>query len=105
MKIESWTVTPLHRPDLDDDPMGVFVVEPAATLLTARYFAAEAETPELDAIHAENAAIGRLLQTAPKLLNALIAASDWIDAQIGKPRAELQAKVHQAIAEATGRTP
>ena len=40
---------------------------------------------------------------APKLLEALIAASDWIDAQLGEPRSEIQAKVKQAIAEATGR--
>jgi hypothetical protein len=39
---------------------------------------------------------------APKLLAALIAASDWIDAQLGEPRCEIQAQVKQAIAEATG---
>jgi hypothetical protein len=36
-----------------------------------------------------------------ELLAALIAASDWIDAQLGEPRTEIQAKVQQAIAEAT----
>jgi hypothetical protein len=36
------------------------------------------------------------------LLEALIAASDWIDAQLGKRRTELQGQVQQAIAEATG---
>ena len=40
---------------------------------------------------------------APMLLEALIAASDWIDAQLGKPRYEIQAQVKQAIAAATGR--
>ena len=38
-----------------------------------------------------------------KLLEALIAASDWIDAQHGEPRIQVQAKIQQAIAEATGR--
>ena len=45
----------------------------------------------------------RVMHAGPKLLEALIAASDWIDAQLGKPRTELQARVQQAIAAATGR--
>jgi hypothetical protein len=45
----------------------------------------------------------RAMLAAPKLLAALIAASDWIDAQLGEPRLAIQAKVQQAIAEATGR--
>jgi len=45
----------------------------------------------------------RIMHAGPKLLEALIAASDWIDAQLGKPRTEIQAQVQQAIAEATGR--
>ena len=40
---------------------------------------------------------------APMLLEALIAASDWIDAQLGKPRSEIQEQVKQAIASAIGR--
>lgn len=40
---------------------------------------------------------------APMVLEALIAASDWIDAQLGKPRSEIQAQVKQAIAAAIGR--
>lgn len=60
--------------------------------------------PEGDDLIPPTLAAIRLMACASMLLNALIAASDWIDAQIGKPRAELQAKVHQAIAEATGRT-
>jgi hypothetical protein len=45
----------------------------------------------------------RLRNAAPKLLEALLAASDWIDAQVGVRRTEIQAQVRQAIAEATGR--
>lgn len=45
----------------------------------------------------------RVMHAGPKLLDALIAASDWIDAQIGKDRTGIQSKVRQAIAEATGR--
>lgn len=44
----------------------------------------------------------RLMAAAPKLLTALIAASDWIDAQVGRPRTEVQATIQKAIAEATG---
>ncbi len=44
----------------------------------------------------------RLRRAAPKLLEALQAASEWIDARIGVPRIEIQAKIQQAIAEATG---
>jgi len=45
----------------------------------------------------------RLRNAAPELLEALLAASDWIDAQIGVPRTDIQAKVGRAIVEATGR--
>jgi hypothetical protein len=45
----------------------------------------------------------RLMHAGPKLLEALIAASEWIDAQLGKPRTEIQARVQQAIADAKGR--
>jgi hypothetical protein len=45
----------------------------------------------------------QVMVTVPKLLEALIAASDWIDAQLGVPRTEIQAQVQQAIAAATGR--
>lgn len=45
----------------------------------------------------------RVMQAGPKLLDALIAASDWINSQVGKKRTHIQSKVQQAIAEATGR--
>ncbi len=41
----------------------------------------------------------RLIAAAPELLEALEAASDWIDAQLGEPRLEIQAKVQAAIAK------
>ena len=40
-----------------------------------------------------------------ELLEALTAASDWIDAQLGRPRTEIQAKVLQAIASAAANSP
>jgi len=46
----------------------------------------------------------RIMHAGPKLFEALVAASDWIDAQLGVRRIEIQSKVQQAIAEATGRT-
>ena len=45
----------------------------------------------------------RLIAATPELLDALVAASDWIDAQLSKPRTEIQARVRQAIAKATRR--
>ena len=51
-----WKVHPEIRPDLDDDPMGIYVVEAAVYKLTPRYYAAKPETEELDAIYAENSA-------------------------------------------------
>jgi hypothetical protein len=54
-----------------------------------------------DPIPATLAAIW-LMVSAPKLLDALIAASQWIDAQVGLPRTEVQAIIREAIAEATG---
>jgi hypothetical protein len=43
------------------------------------------------------------MHAGPKLLDALIAASDWINAQIGTKRTDIQSKVQQAIADATRR--
>ena len=50
----------------------------------------------------ELAANAQLMAAAPELLEALKAASDWIDAQLGEPRLEIQAKLKAAIAKATG---
>jgi hypothetical protein len=44
----------------------------------------------------------QIMHAGPKLLAVLIAASGWIGAQVGRSRIEIQAKVRQAIAEATG---
>jgi hypothetical protein len=53
----------------------------------------------------EQIANARLIAAAPTLLTALQAASDWIDAQLGVPRTEIQAIVQLAIAEAEGVEP
>jgi|GEM_PF-6661006 len=47
----------------------------------------------------------RMMHAGPKLLEALIAASHWINAQIGVRRTEIQAKIQQAIAEASSGSP
>jgi hypothetical protein len=75
-----WTVEPFVTPERDDDPMGVYRIEQAETELTARYFAAEPETPELDVVHAENQANARLIAAAPELLELLREAHVAVDA-------------------------
>jgi hypothetical protein len=45
----------------------------------------------------------RLRTAAPKLLEALLAAAEWIDAQHFVQRTLIQETIRQAIAEATGR--
>jgi hypothetical protein len=49
----------------------------------------------------ETDANGNLVAAAPEMLAALQAASDWIDAQIGVPRTDIQATIQAAIAKAT----
>lgn len=66
-----WRVSPVSRPDLDDDPMGQYDVEPAVSQLSERYFNCEPESDELDDVHAENAANARLIAASPDLLAAL----------------------------------
>jgi hypothetical protein len=61
----------------------------------------EVELTEDDTFRAN----ARLIATAPTLLKALQSASDWIDAQLGVPRTEIQAIVQRAIAEAEGVEP
>lgn len=77
-----WTVHPYLRPDLDDDPMGVYVVEEAKDKLTGLYFDTEPDDgPEseaaLAAIHAENAANACLLGAAPELKQAIQRMMAW----------------------------
>ena len=45
----------------------------------------------------------RIMHAAPKLLEALLAASEWIDAQHFVQRTLVQETIRHAIAEATGR--
>lgn len=66
-----WTVTCYLRPDRDDDPMGVYLVEPAAYILWKRYEAAEPETPELAKVHSEQQANTRLIAAVPEMLRFL----------------------------------
>jgi hypothetical protein len=51
----------------------------------------------------EEIANAKLLVAAPELLDALQAASQWIDAQLFEQRTEIQQKINDAIAKATGR--
>jgi hypothetical protein len=66
-----WNVDIVVRPDWDSDPLGQYEVQPAAEKLTVRYWDAADESPELDAVHAENQANARLIAAAPELLQAL----------------------------------
>lgn len=117
-----WKVQPYLTPDLDDDPMGVYSVQPVQDELTVRYFAADPETPELDAVHAENVAYARLIEAAPDLLQAARCAladlegfveSNFTDlvtddgktpTPVGQTIAELIAELKAAIAKAEGET-
>ena len=97
-----WKVQRYLRPDLDDDPMGVYLVETAADALTPRYYEAEPETPELDAVHSENEANARLIAAAPDLLAAL---EKLVRANYGQPSGVTVPALDQAraaIAQAKG---
>lgn len=69
-------MTPFLTPDRDDDPLGVYCVEPISTYLQNRFDSVspldqDNEEEELDAIHAENRKIARLIAAAPTMLEAL----------------------------------
>ena len=66
-----WTVSPVIRKDLDDDPMGEYVIREAQDRLTPLYWKAEPESYEIEAVHDENYANARLVAAAPELLDAL----------------------------------
>ncbi len=66
-----WTATPFLTPANDDDPQGVYIVQPVERTLGKRYFEAEAESDELEQVHAENQANAVLIAAAPELLAAL----------------------------------
>ena len=44
----------------------------------------------------------RVMHAGPKLLEALIAASDWIDAQLGKSRTQIQARCSRSSLKRLG---
>ena len=103
-----WEVMPYLRPDLDDDPMGVYEVE--LPVLTQRYFTANPGDEEGDAaiaaVHAENGANARLIAAAPDLLAAADAAEselERMEAATGKPCEEsVILTLRAAIAKAKG---
>ena len=67
-----WEVSPYRRPDMDDDPMGVYKVEPVSEKLTGQYDATDPLTDRyFYSVHNTNAAVARLLQAAPGLLRML----------------------------------
>jgi hypothetical protein len=70
---EQWEVRPYLTPEREDDPMGVYCVEPVSSELTKRYSTAE-HAQSFEAIHTENRAIAQLIAAAPELLQACIEA-------------------------------
>jgi hypothetical protein len=101
-----WEVESTLRPDWDDDPMGEYTIEPVATVLTARYYAAEPESDELDAVHAENRANARLIAAAPTMADVLTECLHYLQQQIhdtGSAGAtSLALRVDRALYEAKG---
>ena len=68
-----WLVKPLLTPENDDDPMGVYKVQPAFDELTKLYFEMDPEE-DMDfdeKVHGVNEANARLIAAAPELLGAL----------------------------------
>jgi predicted TIM-barrel fold metal-dependent hydrolase len=51
-----WKVKPYLIPERDDDPMGVFIIKPAANKLSKQYFNAVTEE-EVEAVHKANRAL------------------------------------------------
>lgn len=87
---------------LDDEPMeGVEGIEISGDGNSMNVGYAMSLNDELKICNTTRAN-ARLMAAAPQMLEALLAASDWIDAQLGEPRTEIQAIIQQAIADATG---
>jgi hypothetical protein len=64
-----WTVTPYLTPERDDDPMGVYKVQPAFDDLTKLYFEMDPEDNDFyEKVHDVNEANARLIAAAPSLL-------------------------------------
>jgi len=78
-----WRVELLLTPELDDDPMGTYVVQPAKAQLEERYFALDIEEEEdqLEAIHAENQANAELICKAVNSFEAMREALNNIIAE------------------------
>ena len=125
MKAKQWTVEPFLTPEADDDPLGVYKVQPIFDNLTAKFEATndfDLDTPEgqaeeekvLNAIHKENAKVAHLIAAAPDLLAALRAIVARINGVWDDPdllafgellpdtEADIEAIASQAIAKARG---
>ena len=91
-----WTVSPVIRKDLDDDPMGEYVIREAQDRLTPLYWKAEPESYEIESVHDENYANARLVAAAPELLAQLKMLVNWAEAQ-GQECAFARAAITKAI--------
>ncbi len=102
-----WTCHPTLTPEYDDDPMGCYTVEPAASSLQERFDKADFDSEILEPIQNENRANALLIAAAPDLLEALkaihslynVAANS--EGEIFLDESEIGAIAARAIAKAT----
>lgn len=79
-----WEVTPFLTPDKDDDPMGVYKVQPAFDELTKLYFEMDPKEDEdfYEKVHAVNQAIAYLIGAAPTMHKKLTDTVAWLEREI-----------------------
>jgi hypothetical protein len=79
-----WTVEPYLTPERDDDPMGVYEVQPAADELTELYFKMDPDEDEdfYEKVHDVNQANARLIAASPTMYGKLKDTVAWLDREI-----------------------
>jgi hypothetical protein len=69
-----WNVTPFVCPDKEDDPLGVYDVQPARQTLSLRLIASDPETEKEKSVYVENRANAKFIEVCVNYHDILVLA-------------------------------
>lgn len=81
----NWSVRPVRRPDLDDDPLCEYVIASHQSEMTTQYFEAAVESEELQNIHNENKANADFIRLAHNLMPEMLSSLErlqWLEHEL-----------------------
>jgi len=104
-----WEVTPFLTPNEDDDPVGIYKVEPAFSQLSELYWSLDPEPDEPnyapdfhERVHGVNASNAQLIAAAPDMLRSLQFILQRLEQGGSAAKSDCLSQCSWAIAKATG---